>query len=314
MLNRCVAFLGAACLSGTLTGTVAATPYFLDLGNNQGGTESQALAINNSGVVTGYATTTANSPQGGLAYTATTGFVYTPAGGMLGQGGQWSCTRGINDAGQTVGYRSNSAGTSSGYLGANGTLFDLGGGEWPNLVFANCVNNNGIVGGVVDEDDAAIWFDPVNAPTTFVNLRPALVASFGATNYGEAVVGMNDNYALIQCGNFLYAKSCIYDLTTQTFVTAAIPGLGGNNVFAGSGAGWGGLMGGGGGISSNFDAAGHGWVIGAGNDPSQAGNQIRAYAATFDGAAWKMSYSIDLEVHRRLGNIADGLPIDANSY
>ena len=259
---RVLLFLWLAAAGTKLAG---AGPSFYDLGNNLGGTESMAFAVSDSGVVTGYATTTA----GALGTVATQGFTYTPSGGISG-GGALAATanaRGINDSGGVVGMIANSAnGMFDACLCSGGSLIDLGGSNSSEgNGMAYCVNDANVVGGTVasssHSSNAAIWFNPLTSPATFVNLRPVLTSVFNASSAGEAVVGMNANYAFIQYQQGgSSAGACIYSLNTQTLVTAAVPGLGGNSTFAGSAGGSAIMQGGGGGISTNFDASGHGWV------------------------------------------------------
>jgi probable HAF family extracellular repeat protein len=273
-------------LSFLSIGAVHAVPYFFrDMGDNQGtGNQSMSFALNNNNTAVGYATT----EPGGLGYVGSIGFKYTWSGGMAGLP-TTTCAKGVNDAGQVVGYYPNSYSTYDAFLYSGGTTIDLGGGDASHFGRSYCVNSNGIVGGQVMTADAGIWFDPINNPTTYVDLRPSLVATFGASNAGQAVVSMNSNYALIQYQHSaFYATTCVYNLATQTLVTPAVPGLGGNNIFAGSAAASAGLQGGGTGMSGNFDAVGHGWVVGASNVPSH-GNNIQAYAAQLNGSTWTMT-------------------------
>ncbi len=64
--------------------TAGGGPYFYDLGNNQGGTESEAFAVNNGGMAVGCASTAA----GAIGYANATGFTYSTGGGMIGQAAQ----------------------------------------------------------------------------------------------------------------------------------------------------------------------------------------------------------------------------------
>jgi probable HAF family extracellular repeat protein len=301
MLRFGVTVLCLLALACVVAGTAAATATVYDIGDNLGGNQSMAFAINSSGVVAGYATTTA----GGLGSVAADGYTYTTTGGMvdLDPSTPGSQARGIFGS-NVVGWVPQQSteplpGFPEAAMWNNGTLIRLGGTGGPNNFhsYANTINGHNVVGGRVDGgNDAAIWWDPINQPTTYTDLRPALVATFGASSTGQNVVSMNDNYALIQYQHSaFYATTCVYDLNAKALVTPAVPGLGGNNIFAGSASGAAGLQGGGTGMSSNFDAAGHGWVVGASND-STSSNAIRAYAAQLNGGTWTMT---------RVGSLGD---------
>ena len=252
MSKRCL--IGVCIVWLTLPGwgrTAAAA--FYDLGNNLGGTESEALAINNSAMVAGYATNTA----GGLGNVAGQGFTYTTAGGISGGGGLAATVnaRGINDSGSVVGKINNSTdGMCDAYLDSAGSVIDLGGSSSEGNGIAYCVNDANIVGGTVASStyasNAAIWFSPLTNPTSFVNLRSALTAAFAASSGGEAVVGLNSNYAFVQYQQGGSAGSCLYNLSTRTLVTSTVPGLGGASTFAGSAGAAAGVQGGGGGSAA----------------------------------------------------------------
>ena len=116
-----------------------------DLGTLAGGTSSQALGINDSGLVVGFST---------IASGATHAFLYNGMMhdlGTLGQG-TFSEALGINASGQVVGY-SNTASNAinHGFIYSNGVMNDLNGlidptSGWT-IVEATAINGRGQIAG-----------------------------------------------------------------------------------------------------------------------------------------------------------------------
>ena len=223
---RCFHFaryvLLAALLGECLPSAASAAYYSItDLGGLQGGTFSQALAVNNRGTVVGVADTSAANYVP-FSYSGST-LSYL---GSLGNAAGYGYALGINDAGTIVGYSFTMPGTASPYhafIYAGGVMADIGtlGGTTSS---ANGINNNGIVVGssATLGDTAHHAFTYSAGVMTDMGTLGGANSQATAVNASGAAAGFSSTAGDLATHAFLYSAGLLTDLGT----------LGGSNSFA----------------------------------------------------------------------------------
>ncbi len=154
--------------------------YVTDLGTLPGGTNSQALAVNNSGQVVGWSSTS-NSPMHAFLYNLGT---MTDLGTLY---GRYSAAYAINNNGQLVGESDGAA-----FRYSAGTMTDLGmSGTFYDGSAAYGLNDNSQVVGIYSTAGHVTW---TTAFATGVDFSPsAYCAGAYAINSAGIAVGYNNN-------------------------------------------------------------------------------------------------------------------------
>ena len=178
----------------------AASYNVTDLGTLGGFSSSDAMGINASGQVVGYAQTGSNAARA---------FLYSD-GTMTDLGGSYSQAYDINDSGQIVGYADGSP-----FLYSNGTMTSLGTIPGGGDSGASCINDNGEVAGwayMSDGHPHGFLYD--DGTMTDLGTPPAGYSTYAyGISPGGQVVGQSEN-ALGEWRGFLYSNGTLNDIGT----------------------------------------------------------------------------------------------------